>query len=180
MDDPEASKPDDWDEDAPEYIPDPEASKPEEWDADMDGEWVAPQVPNPVCAESGCGPWEAPQVPNPDYKGPWEAPQVPNPDYKGPWAPRQIPNPGFYEDKDPARLMPIAGVGIDIWTMSDRIMFDNILLTTSEEEAEKLAESLWRPKHDQELEQLEARRKPEPDTLADYVQQYGAYLAMGV
>merc|ERR1712241_322534 len=36
---------------------------PDDWDDEEDGEW------------------EAPQIPNPDYKGPWEHPMIPNPDY---------------------------------------------------------------------------------------------------
>lgn len=61
--DPDATKPEDWDEDAPrtivdedakkpedwledeeQYIADPEAKKPEDWDDEEDGEWVAPQI----------------------------------------------------------------------------------------------------------------------------------------
>ncbi len=30
-----------------EYVPDPDAEKPEDWDDDMDGEWEPPMVPNP-------------------------------------------------------------------------------------------------------------------------------------
>ena len=33
--------------DKPEYIPDPDAKKPEDWDDDMDGEWEPPMIPNP-------------------------------------------------------------------------------------------------------------------------------------
>ena len=33
--------------DKPEYVPDPEAKKPEDWDDDMDGEWEPPMIPNP-------------------------------------------------------------------------------------------------------------------------------------
>ena len=68
--DPDAVKPDDWDEnapstipdddavkpegwldDAPAYVPDPSATKPEDWDDEEDGEWEAPQVcgPGTVC-----------------------------------------------------------------------------------------------------------------------------------
>ncbi|KAK6143866.1 hypothetical protein DH2020_024214 [Rehmannia glutinosa] len=53
--DPEAKKPEDWDD--KEYIPDPEDKKPEpeDWDDDEeDGEWTAPTIPNP------------------EYKGPWK------------------------------------------------------------------------------------------------------------
>ena len=34
-----------WDQ--PEYIPDPDADKPEDWDDDTDGEWEPPMIPNP-------------------------------------------------------------------------------------------------------------------------------------
>lgn len=35
----------DWDK--PENIPDPDAKKPEDWDEEMDGEWEPPMVTNP-------------------------------------------------------------------------------------------------------------------------------------
>lgn len=35
----------DWDK--PENIPDPDAKKPDDWDEDMDGEWEPPMVTNP-------------------------------------------------------------------------------------------------------------------------------------
>lgn len=35
----------DWDK--PENIADPDAKKPEDWDEDMDGEWEPPMIPNP-------------------------------------------------------------------------------------------------------------------------------------
>lgn len=35
----------DWDK--AENIPDPDAKKPEDWDEDMDGEWEPPMIPNP-------------------------------------------------------------------------------------------------------------------------------------
>ena len=78
--DPEAKKPEDWDErakiddaedtkpedyDQPEHIADPDATKPEDWDDEMDGEW------------------EPPMIDNPDYKGEWKPRQIDNPDYKG-------------------------------------------------------------------------------------------------
>ena len=47
-----------------------------------DGEWEAPQIPNPKCKDVGCGKWQAPLKNNPDYKGKWTAPLVTNPDYK--------------------------------------------------------------------------------------------------
>jgi len=33
--------------DEPDFVPDPEASKPDDWDEEEDGEWEAPTIPNP-------------------------------------------------------------------------------------------------------------------------------------
>uniref|UniRef100_A0A493TFL0 Calreticulin n=1 Tax=Anas platyrhynchos platyrhynchos TaxID=8840 RepID=A0A493TFL0_ANAPP len=50
IDDPEDSKPEDWDK--PEHIPDPDAKKPEDWDEEMDGEWEPPVIQNPEYKEA--------------------------------------------------------------------------------------------------------------------------------
>merc|ERR1712019_122009 len=68
----------DWDMLAPKEINDPEAEKPEDWDEEMDGEWEAPMINNPEFK----GEWKAKKIPNPDYKGPWVHPMIPNPEYK--------------------------------------------------------------------------------------------------
>lgn len=62
IDDPNDTKPEDWEK--PEHIADPDATKPEDWDDEMDGEW------------------EAPMIDNPDYKGVWSPKQIDNPNYK--------------------------------------------------------------------------------------------------
>ena len=66
----------DWDK--PEYVPDPDAKKPDDWDDDTDGEWEPPMIPNPEYQ----GEWKPKQIDNPDYKGEWEHPQIPNPEYE--------------------------------------------------------------------------------------------------
>ncbi|KAJ7103149.1 Calreticulin family-domain-containing protein [Mycena belliarum] len=158
--DPDASKPADWDEDAPYEIvdteatkpegwldnepatvPDPDAEKPEEWDDEEDGDWIAPTVPNPKCTEApGCGEWKPPFKANPDYKGKWYAPMIDNPAYKGEWAARMIPNPNFYEDLTPVKTLgKIGGVGIELWTMTEDILFDNIYIGHSPEDAKAFA-----------------------------------------
>lgn len=49
----------------------------------MDGEWEAPQVPNPACQTApGCGEWKPPTINNPNYKGKWKAPLIDNPNYQ--------------------------------------------------------------------------------------------------
>ena len=68
-------KPEDWDK--PEHIPDPEAAKPDDWDDEMDGEWEAPMIDNPEYK----GDWKPKQIDNPNYKGPWVHPEIDNPEY---------------------------------------------------------------------------------------------------
>uniref|UniRef100_A0A1D1Z8L3 Calnexin 1 n=1 Tax=Anthurium amnicola TaxID=1678845 RepID=A0A1D1Z8L3_9ARAE len=173
--DPDAVKPDDWDEDAPmeiedeeavktegwlddepEEIDDPEATKPEDWDDDEDGLWEAPKIDNPKCeAAPGCGEWKRPMKRNPAYKGKWHAPLIDNPNYKGIWKPQQIPNPDYFELEKPD-FEPITAVGIEIWTMQDGILFDNILIADDEKVAESIREKTWKPKFDVEKEKQKA------------------------
>ncbi|XP_078433215.1 calnexin homolog [Wolffia australiana] len=179
--DPEAAKPEDWDEDAPaeiededavkpegwlddepEEIDDPEATKPEDWDDEEDGQWEAPKVDNPRCeAAPGCGEWKRPTKKNPAYKGKWRAPLVDNPAYRGVWKPREIPNPDYYR-LDKPDFEPIAAVGIEIWTMQDGILFDNILVVDDEKAAESLRETAWKPKFEAE----KAKEKADEDKAA--------------
>ncbi|XP_011003527.1 PREDICTED: calnexin homolog [Populus euphratica] len=173
--DPEAAKPEDWDEDAPleivdedavkpegwlddepEEIDDPEATKPEDWDEEEDGEWEAPKTDNPKCEEApGCGEWKKPMKRNPAYKGKWHAPLIDNPNYKGIWKPRDIPNPNYFELDQPD-FEPIAAVGIEIWTMQDGILFDNILVAKDEKAAASIRDTTWKPKFDAEKEKQKA------------------------
>ncbi|PNF39812.1 Calnexin [Cryptotermes secundus] len=128
--DPTATKPESWLEDEPEMIPDPNAEKPDDWDADMDGDWEAPLIPNPACESApGCGPWKPSLINNPDHKGKWRAPLIDNPNYKGKWKPQRIANPDFFEDKEPFRMADIAAVGLELWSMSNMILFDNFIIT---------------------------------------------------
>ncbi|CAI4232326.1 unnamed protein product [Auanema sp. JU1783] len=139
-----AVKPDDWLEEEPDLIPDSEARKPDDWDADMDGEWEPPSVDNPACkGVSGCGPWKRPSVPNPKYKGKWVCPKKANPAYKGVWKPRQIPNPNHFEPTAFGGLSTITAVGIELWTMSQNIIFDNILICDSEDTAHDVAKQTY-------------------------------------
>jgi len=147
--DPAATKPADWNENEAEIIPDPEATKPADWDPDMDGEWQAPLVPNPKCKSiSGCGPWKAPLIDNPQYRGKWKPRVVPNPNYQGKWAPRKIPNPDFFEDKQPHLMLPFDAVAFELWTISDGIAFDNILISNQVPVADHVIEHTFQIKKD--------------------------------
>ncbi|XP_074651742.1 calnexin-like isoform X2 [Tubulanus polymorphus] len=168
--DPEAVKPEDWDENAaetipdssaekpsgwlddePELIADPEAQKPTDWDDDMDGDWEAPMINNPKCTDgAGCGEWKPPMIKNPEYKGKWKPPMIDNPSYKGKWAPRMIPNPDYFDDKNPFRMTTIKAVGLELWSMSDGITFDNFIITDSKNVADDWAAQTWAVKIAQE------------------------------
>ncbi|XP_048799246.1 calmegin isoform X2 [Lagopus muta] len=161
--DPNAVKPDDWDEDEPskiedldavkpegwlddepQYVPDPRAKKPKDWDEEMDGEWEAPQVPNPKCATApGCGLWVRPMKSNPKYKGKWKAPMIVNPNYQGIWSPRKIPNPDYFEDPHPFQMTPIGAVGLELWSMTSDIYFDNFIICSEKEVADRWAADGW-------------------------------------
>uniref|UniRef100_A0A8C4SNC2 Calnexin-like n=1 Tax=Erpetoichthys calabaricus TaxID=27687 RepID=A0A8C4SNC2_ERPCA len=155
--DPNTRKPLDWDDDAPRWIPDPtavkplgwldaedpfisdpDAEKPEDWDDSMDGNWEAPLIPNPVCTVApGCGEWTAPTILNPAYKGKWKPPMIPNPNYQGLWKPRMIPNPDYFEDPHPFRMDAIGAVGLELWSLTPNIFFDNLLVCSDEKVAEQ-------------------------------------------
>ncbi|KAL2342840.1 hypothetical protein Fmac_004125 [Flemingia macrophylla] len=186
--DPDAVKPDDWDEDAPleildeeaekpegwlddepEEIDDPEATKPEDWDEEEDGEWEAPKIDNPKCeAAPGCGEWKRPMKKNPAYKGKWHAPLTENPAYKGIWKPRDIPNPDYFELKKPD-FEPIAAIGIEIWTMQDGVLFDNILIASDDKIAASYRETTWKPKFTVEKEkQKDEESETESSGLAGF------------
>lgn len=183
--DPNAVKPEDWDESAPAKIPDPEDVKPEDWlddeplripapaakqpdnwDEDEDGEWQLPYMPNPKCASGKCGTWQPRMISNPAYKGKWLPPMIDNPRYKGVWKPRQIPNPNYFEDPQPSNLPRIAGLGIELWTMQDGIMFDNFFVGHDIAAAADYAERSFSVKRSIEdsREDEEQRLKASPDS----------------
>jgi calnexin len=151
--DTEAVKPEDWLDDEPSEIPDPEAEKPAEWDDEEDGDWISVSIPNPKCEEvSGCGEWTSPKIRNPEYKGKWVRPMIPNPEYKGVWAPRKIANPEHFVDEHPADLTPLGGVGIELWTMTEDILFDNLYIGHDEKQAADFAKETFAIKRPIELE----------------------------
>ncbi|GCB60670.1 calnexin-like [Scyliorhinus torazame] len=164
--DPDAQKPEDWDEKAPakiidpdavkpegwlndeaEYVPDPSAEKPEDWDEEMDGEWEAPQIPNPKCETApGCGVWEPSMMNNPNYKGKWKPSTIDNPNYQGVWNPRKIQNPNYFEDLQPYKMTPIIALGLELWSMTSDILFDNFIICGEKEVSEQWAADGWRLK----------------------------------
>lgn len=138
--DPDASKPDDWDErakiddptdskpedwDKPEHIPDPDAKKPEDWDEEMDGEW------------------EPPVIQNPEYKGEWKPRQIDNPNYKGTWIHPEVDNPEYSPDAHIYAYDSFAVLGLDLWQVKSGTIFDNFLITNDEAYAEEFGNETW-------------------------------------
>ncbi|XP_046918009.1 calreticulin [Dermatophagoides farinae] len=157
IDDPEDKKPEDWDK--PEFIPDPEATKPEDWDDEMDGEW------------------EPPQINNPEYKGEWKPKQIDNPSYKGPWVHPEIPNPEYKADPQLYLQKEICAAGFDLWQVKSGTIFDNVLITDSEAEADEVAEDLLKTrmsaekkmKEEQDAEEEKKRKEEDEAKKAEEV-----------
>nr|XP_042909470.1 calnexin [Parasteatoda tepidariorum]XP_042909471.1 calnexin [Parasteatoda tepidariorum] len=86
--DPTATKPDDWDEEAPRQIVDPDAKKPDGWLDDEPELLPDPKAEKPMDWDDEMdGEWEAPLITNPKCEkvgcGKWKAPMIDNPKYKG-------------------------------------------------------------------------------------------------
>uniref|UniRef100_A0A8D2B4Z0 Calmegin n=1 Tax=Sciurus vulgaris TaxID=55149 RepID=A0A8D2B4Z0_SCIVU len=136
------AKPDGWLEGEPKFIPDPHAVKPDDWNEDMDGEWEAPHISNPAC-RIGCGEWKPPMIDNPKYKGVWRPPMIDNPAYQGIWSPRKIPNPDYFEDAHPFLLTSFRALGLELWSMTSDIYFDNFIICSEKETADRWAADGW-------------------------------------
>uniref|UniRef100_A0A8C8CN48 Calreticulin n=2 Tax=Oncorhynchus tshawytscha TaxID=74940 RepID=A0A8C8CN48_ONCTS len=143
VEDPEDKKPEDWD--RPENIADPDAKKPEDWDNEMDGEW------------------EPPMVSNPDYKGEWKPRKIDNPDYKGKWVHPEIDNPEYSADSEIYRFDSIGVIGLDLWQVKSGTIFDNFLITDDATLAEEVGNETWGQTKDPEkkmkVSQEEQERK---------------------
>ena len=150
--DPEEVKPEGWD-DIEEFIEDPDAERPDDWDDELDGEY------------------EAPQIPNPEYKGEWRPKMIDNPDYKGEYVQPEIDNPDFVEDPNLYSFDSHAFVGFEIWQVKAGTIFDSIIVTDSEAEAKAFADETFFATRDGEKEMKnqqdeEARIKAEEEAEA--------------
>ncbi|VDO40620.1 unnamed protein product [Haemonchus placei] len=125
IEDESAVKPDDWDESQPSEVVDENAVKPSDW------------LENEVCCSTNVLSFRYPFV------GKWVRPKIANPAYRGVWAPRQIENPHFFEPKPFDGLATITAIGIELWTMSQNIIFDNILVCESEDLAAEIAKQTY-------------------------------------
>ena len=71
---------------------------------------------------------------------------------QGPWAPRKIPNPDYFLDEAPLKAIgSVGGVAVEIWTMDEGYVFDNILVANDPAVATAKREQLWVPKKEAEV-----------------------------
>nr|CAH0108977.1 unnamed protein product [Daphnia galeata] len=141
IDDPEDAKPADWD--VPEHIADPEAKKPEDWDDEMDGEWEPAMIDNPA------------------FKGEWKPKQIDNPAYKGVWVHPEIDNPEYAPDATIGKYDESCIIGFDLWQVKAGTIFDNVLITDDVEEAKKIGDELWTATSKAEKKMKEAQEEEE-------------------
>jgi len=144
IDDPAAKKPEGWD-DVPEFIRDPESAKPDDWDDSLDGEW------------------EAPLIPNPEFKGTWVAPKIPNPAYKGPWIQPEITNPAYKYDDSIYAYDSLKYLGLEIWQVKAGSVFDNFLITDSEETASEWAKKTLKARKGEQAAKAFKKEKEEEE-----------------
>uniref|UniRef100_A0A7N0U924 Calreticulin n=1 Tax=Kalanchoe fedtschenkoi TaxID=63787 RepID=A0A7N0U924_KALFE len=163
--DPEAKKPEDWDDEA--YIDDPEDKKPEGYDdIPMDIPDTDAEKPNDWDEEEN-GEWEPPIIANPEYQGPWTPKQIKNPNYKGKWKAPLIDNPEFKDDPNIYVYPNLKYVGIELWQVKSGSLFDNILITDDPEYAKKFADDTWGKHKDAEKAAFEEAEKANKEKKAE-------------
>lgn len=62
---------------------------------------------------------------------------------QGVWKARKIINPEYFEDLQPFRMTPIKAVGLELWSMTSDIYFDNFIITSHKEVADRWAADSW-------------------------------------
>lgn len=145
MPDPSDVKPAGHD-DIPAKIPDPNAKKPEDWDDEEDGEYEAPQIDNPAYK----GAWVQKRIPNPAYKGAWVHPEVANPEFKD--EPFLYNFCGGAAGA--AAGEGCAAVGFELWQVKSGSVFDDIIVTDSAAEAEAFAKETFDAKKDKVIQNV--------------------------
>lgn len=63
--------------------------------------------------------------------------------HKGVWKPRKISNPDYFEDLHPFQMSPFKALGLELWSMTSDIYFDNFIITSQKEVADRWASDTW-------------------------------------
>ena len=62
---------------------------------------------------------------------------------QGIWSPRKIPNPDYFEDSHPFLLTSFRALGLELWSMTSDIYFDNFIICSEKEVADRWAADGW-------------------------------------
>merc|ERR1712185_824017 len=98
-------------------------------------------------------------IDNPEFKGEWTPKKIKNPDYKGPWVHPEIPNPDYAEDDSIYAFTDMGAIAFDLWQVKSGTIFDNVIVTDSEEEAEAFMKETYGAMKDAEKEMFEEAEK---------------------
>ena len=83
---------------------------------------------------------------------------IDNPSYQGKWEPRKIANPEYFEETNPfSSLTPFSALGLELWSMTENIYFDNFIITNDEQVAKQFANDSWSVR--QKLEAAQSKAK---------------------
>lgn len=69
--------------------------------------------------------------------------EIRTPVFQGIWKPRKIPNPEYFEDLQPFKMTPFSAVGLELWSMTSDIFFDNFMITDDRNTADRWANDGW-------------------------------------
>merc|ERR1712146_760183 len=100
--------------------------------------------------------------------GEWMGKRISNPAYKGFWEAKKIANPKFVDDDSLYSFEDFGFIGFDLWQVKGGSIFDKIIITDDEGEADKLAEK-WKAlnAHEQEDKKKADDTKKEEDKSSD-------------
>merc|ERR1711920_663685 len=94
---------------------------------------------------------------NPAYKGDWYGKRISNPAYKGIWEAKKIANPEYEDDDSVYKFDDFGFLGFDLWQVKGGTIFDNVILTDDQTEADSFAKK-WK-----DLSEVEKAKKKEED-----------------
>ena len=105
-----------------------------------------------LCRQAACEGCQRNCTPCPTRQLPKCRPQIFVWLLQGVWKPRKIANPDYFLDESPlANIGKVGGVAIEIWTMDEGYLFDNVLIANDGSVAQAKRDALWAPKKEAEV-----------------------------
>jgi len=103
---------------------------------------------------------------------------IENPAYKGEWIHPMVDNPDFKDDETLYRFTDTKFVGFEIWQVKAGTIFDNIIVTDDQAEADKFAEltkatqegekAMFNKEEEERRVKEAAEKKDEPETVDEH------------